>query len=179
MAMSSKSVRPLAKLACICRSTEHNYTKEEAAAALKNGLRAFVCFHLISFPDSSSQAVQCFSVTTLDSSKLLPCDITVAFYGLWYLVNTVPSSNSEWHVFPLPKDQNVSLLPSSLLSILNPVLQIPTYHPESAPPKASLQRELPTTDQMANTPPLSKTVPIKLMKTPSPKKGKAKARYIS
>jgi hypothetical protein len=85
----------------------------------------------------------------------------------------------EWHVFPLPKDQNVSLLLSSLRTILNPASQILTYHPESSPPKASSRQELPTNKQMENAPPLSKSVPVKLMKTPSPKKGKAKAWYVS
>ncbi|KAJ7666555.1 hypothetical protein B0H14DRAFT_2658315, partial [Mycena olivaceomarginata] len=87
--MSSKAGRPLAKLACICRSTDTKYTEEEAAAALTNGLRPFR-----------------FAVTTLDQAQLLPRDITVAFYGLRFLVNTVDGSDSEWHVFPLPKDKN-------------------------------------------------------------------------
>ncbi|KAJ7726867.1 hypothetical protein B0H14DRAFT_3518983 [Mycena olivaceomarginata] len=112
-AMSSKAGRPLAKLACICRSTEHNYTEEEATAALKKGLRPF-----------------------MHSANLLPRDITVAFYGLRYLIDTVAGSDSKWHIFPLPKDKN-----------------IPTYHPESVPPKASSRQELPTNDQMDNTPP--------------------------
>jgi hypothetical protein len=55
-AMSSKGARPLAKLACICRSTKHKYT-EEAMADLKNGLRAFVSAHLLSFPVPVSRPV--------------------------------------------------------------------------------------------------------------------------
>jgi hypothetical protein len=45
-------------------------------------------------------------------------------------------------------------------------------------PKASSRQELPTNDQMDNTPPLSKTVPIKTTKTSSLKKGKEKAWYV-
>ncbi|KAJ7779295.1 hypothetical protein B0H14DRAFT_3507816 [Mycena olivaceomarginata] len=146
--MSSKRARPLAKLVCLCLSTEHNYTAEEADEALKNGLRVF-----------------CFAVTTLDPTKLVPRDITVAFYGIWYLLSIVPDSDSEWHVFPLPKDKD-----------------IPAYHPDSAPPKATLDQKLPTSDQLENAPPLSKTVliskptPSASAKISSPKKGKGKAR---
>jgi hypothetical protein len=56
-AMSSKGARPLAKLACICRSDEHEYIEEEAVAALKNGLRAFVSACLTRFPVPISRPV--------------------------------------------------------------------------------------------------------------------------
>jgi hypothetical protein len=117
----------------------------------------------------------------LDVSKTVPRDITVAFYGLRYLVSTAPGSDSEWHVCPFPKDKNVGLSLSLVHLSSNRrrrVTQIPTYHPESVPPKALSREELPTLEQTENAPPLSKTVPIKTTKTASPKKGKAKARYV-
>ncbi|KAJ7818074.1 hypothetical protein B0H14DRAFT_2601569 [Mycena olivaceomarginata] len=86
-AMSSKAGHPLAKLACICRSTDANYTEEEAAAVLMNGIRPFVRPILVLLPVAFSQPIQHFAVTTLDPTQLLPRDITVAFYSLRYLVN--------------------------------------------------------------------------------------------
>ncbi|KAJ7803690.1 hypothetical protein B0H14DRAFT_3487136 [Mycena olivaceomarginata] len=131
-ALSSASGRPLAKLAVVCRHPKFKIDEDTTDGILNEALPAFR-----------------LAASTLNTSGLIPPDITVALSGIAYLVEKNEAISKEWQYFPFPESD-----------------EIPACALGASPPRVKAGSKGPSKDAINNAPHLS--MRLKLTKKPSP-----------
>ncbi|KAJ7800121.1 hypothetical protein B0H14DRAFT_3490983 [Mycena olivaceomarginata] len=131
-ALSSASGRPLAKLAVVCRHPKFKIDEDTADGILNEALPTFR-----------------LAASTLNTSGLIPPDITVALSGIAYLAEKNEAISKEWQYFPFPESD-----------------EIPACALGASPPRVKAGSKGPSKDAINNAPHLS--MRLKLTKKPSP-----------
>ncbi|KAJ7810415.1 hypothetical protein B0H14DRAFT_3480656 [Mycena olivaceomarginata] len=125
-ALSFSSGRPLAKLAVTCHHSKFEIDEATADGILNEALPVFR-----------------LAASTLNTSGLIPLDITVALAGIAYLVEKNEAISKEWQYFPFPES---NVIPACALG--------------ASPPRVKTAADGPSKDAINNAPHLSMCVQL-------------------